>query len=346
MAIVNNNYSPSETKVGIAEELTFGTAIADAGTFFPFEIPPGDVPEPDYGLMIDHEPRSTKSRVLEEGMGYTTEYGGVRVIPVSNHIVRAGDLADIIYGSGWDLDSEAVGTPFEKIFSLSGSAGTATTPPDFTSNAGYFATIGIYDPIASNHRKFRSCVCRMWELSFDLTGGDGRLRANHEWISGFATADTANFSGTWDYRTQLYYNFHDLTLKSVDGSDVVIYSFNLRFENGAQRIGTDTSGQAETYDFPFYRLTGSITMKYDSVTDGLIANQIDGLDDVDINIACEADGDAGNLEFTINDTYVRGAPKSYDDTGQRITLEFEAQADSSTGNLATIEFSDAVERSW
>ena len=57
MAINGIVHGSNEVQWGIAEESTFGTAIADNGTFFKLD---GPVPDPDYGVFHDNNMHNNK----------------------------------------------------------------------------------------------------------------------------------------------------------------------------------------------------------------------------------------------------------------------------------------------
>lgn len=344
MAINGIVHGSHESKIGIVEESTFGSPYAQAGVFIQLEA---DIPDPDYGVFQDNEPKNHGSRVLEDGQDYTTEKGGTRVIPIQNHIARYKDLAHFFYGVFQSV-SENASTPFEKTFTWFGEAGTETTQPDFSADAGYFASIGIQDTIASNHRLFTSCICKSLTVSADLTSGDGRLRTNSEWISGFAALTNANLTGAWLPMATAYFDFSAPTIKTIGGSDVVLYGFSFTFNNNGVRVGNDTSGDAETYStgIPIYDATGSMTVKYDANTDSLIADMLAGTTRA-IQVATGTDGADGNVDFLFDECKILGIPKGYGDPeGQKITIDFTVKADASTGAHTTVTMSDTQDLVW
>ena len=138
-------------------------------------------------------------------------------------------------------------------------------------------------------------------LACDLTAEDSRLKASGEFISGFANDETADFSGTWTTSAAEYYDFSAPTIKTVGGSDIVLYGFSITLNNNAVRVGNDTSGDAETYavGVPNYETLISLTMKYDANTDGLIGDLIAGYSRA-IQLATGTDGADGNLDFLLD----------------------------------------------
>ncbi len=340
--IVHGNH---ESKFGIFQGSDFNAAYgANASAFVEFDC---GIPSVDLGVFQDLDMKNHGSRVLEDGNEYTTEAGGIRTISVSDHIVRKADIAELLYAVFQNV-SEGVGSPFEKTYTWVGSAGTETTQPDFFSDAGYYATLGIYDPIAGQQRAYRSSIIKSLTVSCDLTGGDGRIKANHEWISGFSSTNNANFAGAWAKNTASFFDFNKPTTKQIGGLDVVLYAFSFTFTNNAARAGVDTSGDAETYAVGMpYSTTGSLTVKYDVNTDDYEGNLRDGTSLGIIQVATGTDGADGNLDFLLDECKITNVSRGYGDpAGQQVIIDFEVQADSSTGNHTTVTVSDAVDQAW
>lgn len=344
MAVDALVHANTESKVGLSQEATFGTAIADNGTFVSLEA---DIPTGiDYGLFQDINAKNTGSRVKENDQDFHTEAGGLRVISLTNWKPRRTDLAELAYSCFQNV-SEGVTTPFTKTFTWDGSQGTPTTQPNFASNAGYFFTLGVDEPIASFHKKWTSCIARSLTFTSNMTGGgDGRLMGSAEIISGFTTAHTANFSGTWSYAAQPYYYFNQPSTLQLNSLDLVVYGFTVTFVNNAVRVGNNSSGNAQTYGLPLYQATGSVTAKYDTKTQGIIADFLAGTSRK-LQIATGTPASAGHFDITLNAIVHTGPAKDYGRAeGQAITFPFEALYDSGGNPLATLTISDALDQTW
>jgi len=328
--------SPYKVRWGFSEETTFGTAIADGGTFTWLEGPP---PTVDYGLTDDKTIKYRGYQSADTNDSFTTTAGGTVVISFSDVVVRQDDAAILLYSVMQNM-SEAAGSPFQK--DLTWASGF--TAPDFGANAGLFHTVGIYDVVASNHRKFTSCVLRSLTLSADLTG-DGRLRASGEWVSGFTPSTTANFSGTWAPSAQAYFNFSAPTTKTIGGTNALMSAFELTFNNNIVRVGNDSSGNAETYSLGELELSGSITALYDAGTDGQTTAFLAGTATPIILIHGSTGVDpaflwrADKCEYTGND-------QDYGSTARMVTMPFKALLDTSSTAQTIIEVSDAIDRTW
>lgn len=341
MAINGLVFAPSETRVGISQEATFGTPIADNGAF---EMLQSDIPTGiDYGLFEDHSVKNNGSRMAATNGTFVTESGGLRTIPVNNIVVRLETLGELLYGVCQNV-SEGATTPYTKTFTLTNT----TTQPNFAANAGYFVSLAIRDVIAGYHQKWTSSIIKTLVLSADLVGGDGRLMANAEFISGFATGRTATLSGTWAYDTQTYFNFNNLTSATLDSADLVLYGFSLSITNNATRVGNGTTGNCQTYALPMYEITGSITVKYDANCEAMLVNRITG-SAVPLIIEVGTSGASGHFKIDLGAILLTSGPdKDYGRAqGQALTLPFKAfYSSSDTNEMAVFTVSDAKDQAW
>lgn len=349
MAIVGTIYAGTQSKWGIAEQPTFGTAIADDAAFEQLE---GPIPSVSYGVTKDGlTPKFDGARIPNDTNIYFTQTGGIRTISFSDLLVRRADLGNLIYGVlQQNFDAEGASTPFTKAWKMlnTNTQGDFAAAYNASTNKRIMFTVGIYDTIASYMRKFHDCVLRTLTLSADLVGGDGRLRAAGEFISGAAAATTANFSGTWALNAQNYYNFQAMSTKQVGATDVVVYGFSVTFTNNAVRVGGNTTGYAETYALPSYAITGSVDVKYDTAVQGLIADSLAGTGRA-VQLAVGTAAAAGHFDMTFNECYFDDIGKDYGVAeGQKLTLPFTAVCDAtpSPDTMGTVTISDAVDQSW
>lgn len=340
MAISGTTYSKYEVQVGIAQESTFGTAVADAGAFI--QIPDFESVTIDRGLIMRDRPTFRGKRLLYSGdVEQSSESGGIRTITLSGVRARRTDLPEFLYAVIQNV-SEGATTPYSKTFTV------ADTSPDFTSNEGYFCTIGIKFPTASSGLKFTSCVGRSITLRSDLIGGDGLLYFDITFISGFAMSRDVNLSGTWTAATTTNWNMFGLLLKQVDSQDVVVYSFELTIDNKAFRIGQGTNGVCESYALgvPMFEINGNIVVRYD---DNIAGNDVWGLGGATaiIEWGNESDGladAAGDIIFDINQALF-DQPQHGGDNDLTVTLPFRGVYNDA-GATPEIRIADAVDQGW
>jgi len=337
MAISGVVYSGKEVQVGISQEATFGTAIADAGAFV--QIAEFDSVSIDYGLTLDLTPKNRGKRIAYDADVYASQTGGLRTITLSNVVFRKVEIAEFLYGVFQNV-TEAAATPYMKTFSVSDSQ------PNFAANAGYFFTLGIKN--VSNHdEKFTSCIVQELRLRADMVGGDGRLRGDVVIISGFAATTNAAFSGTWTINTQAYFDAHLFDTKTVLTKDVVLYNMEFVINNNAKRFGNNTSGNCQGYSIgvPELLLTGSVNIKYDAETVGFLASMLagtEGVIEIGYDTATPTDGD---IVFDFNEAQLTAV--DHDDNreeGIARTINFKGVATAAA--TPEIRVCDALDQTW
>lgn len=337
MAINGIVHGGSESKWGILEMSDFDAAVSATGNH---EMVEGPMPTVDPGLFRDNTVKAGDGRMRAVANDFVSAKGGLRVISFSDMVVRHDDLGVLLYAVCQNV-SEGAGTPFEKTYTLA----NATTQPDFSADAGFFAQIGIYDTIASYHRAYTGCILRTLTLSVDLAN-DGLLRASGEWISGFAENTTTNFNtGTWAYNAQDYFNFHVTPTKKIASADIVLHGFDITINNNAVRVGsTGANGDCETYALGIgdtgYEISGNIKTKFDVNTQGIIAADRAGTTTA-IQLACGTDGATGNFDFTCASCLLQDPKDDYENAmGRSIDIPFIANTS------AVFTCSDALDRTW
>jgi len=337
MAIVGTIAAGTESKWGFSEEPTFGTVVATSGTYEQIE---GPIPSVDYGVTRINQARNDGGRMRKDTSVFHSQSGGIRQINFSDLLVRRVDLGSLLYAVCQNCAEDAVASQFNKVYTMT----STTTQPDFSASAGYFASVGIYDTIASYMRQFPSCILSTLTLSADLTG-DGLLRASGTWLSGFTAITTANFSGTWAYNAQNYLDFHAPTVKQIGGADIVLFGFSMTINNGAVRVGGSTLGVAETYALPEYDINGTITVKYDTAVQGLIADSLAGTGrKIQITIGTAAT--LGHFDISLAECFFDDITKDYGDPrGQALSIPFKATW--STGaTMAIFTTCDGTDQDW
>ena len=339
MAINGVVYSSHELQVGIAEESTFGTPVADSGAFM--QLAEFDSVSVDYGLFQEIPLRNRNRRLVDLDDVYVSQTGGIRTITISGIPLRRGNLADLLYAVTQKV-GESGTDPYQKMYQIDWA-----DQPDFASSAGWFGTIALKKEINGYHEKFTSCIAKSLTIKYDGTSGDGRLKADVEFITGFAVSTTSTFSGTWTINTQTYFDGHAFNLKQLGGSDVVVYSWEMSINNNAARVGNDASGQCQTYSVGVggngMELTGSLKVKYDANVQGVLADYVAGTRK-GITLATGTSGTAGYLDFSLDATILTGYTPEDVEQGKGITLPFTGVYQG--GNEITITLADGVDKGW
>ena len=339
MAINGVVYSSKQVKLGLAEESTFGTAIADNAAFIQYAE--FDSVSVDYGLTQEVPIRNRGIRMPYEDDLYTSQTGKERTITISGLVLRLKDAAELLYAVTQSV-TESATTPYQKAYNVDWTA-----QPDFSANAGFFCTIALWKQINGYHEKFTSCVAKSLSMKYDGVGGDGRVVCDIEFITGFPVAETSTFSGTWTVNSQNYIDGHQFGTKTVAGNDVVLYSWDLSINNNAVRVGNDSSGQCQTYAIGVggngMEITGSLKVKYDANVQGLLTDYIGGTTR-GITLTKGTSGAEGYFDLSLDSCILTAHGAEEAEQGQAINIGFTGVYQS--GNEIIISVADAVDKGW
>ncbi len=144
-----------EKKLCLAEQSTFGTAIADSAPMILFGGEPASI---DRDVKVRNVPISAGSRNPSKDEIITHQSMAAPKVSLSGP-AKHKELDLFIYALVQNV-SEAATTPFAKTFTF------GDTQPDFTVNAGFFMTVGEYSP-ANNSAgtKINDCIASRLKVS-------------------------------------------------------------------------------------------------------------------------------------------------------------------------------------
>jgi hypothetical protein len=341
-------YAPSQFRMAIAEESTFGTANSTQTEFYELDLTIPTRLDLASGMIEDTHKRSDGSRMLAGTDTFRDTGGGLYVIPFEC-IATRNTLDLLLYGVMQDIISDGTDSPFQCEFEWD----STTTGPDFSTDAGKFFTILGED--ATNNWEAKTCVLRSLTLSASPGTNGGRLTASGEFVTGFIV-DTSSVTATVDSwvspitGTTDFFPFQAYQACTIDGDAIVPYSFSVTFNNNAVRSGHDTSKNATNYHMPQFDLNMEIVAKLDAVTEALeakyILNPTAGSAEEAVVVTWGGTGVTGYLNFAMNAIY--DAPLARDfgaESGVGVTLAYSGRA---TGAVEGIEVSiaSAVDRDW
>ena len=339
-----NLYSKNEFRFAIAEESTFGTAITTQSNFK--EIYITDTPQIDWGGIIrDQAKRSDGKRVLSHTDTYLATAGGTYTCSVSG--ILTDTTADLLlYGVMQDLVSEAGTTPYLKTFEWDGSTNGNNSGAPFK-----FYTLNGYNPDVTEHWRLTSCVLQSLSISADSGSNGGRASFTATFFTGFppTISGLTVTPASWTAIANDFYVFQTLNTKTIGGSDVVVNSFSLEFANGAVRVGNDTSGNPQQYNFPQFDINGELSVKFDDNSapeiDKWVLNPTDGSAESNIIMQWGNGTADGTLKFDINAIYTGHSYDFGDDAGVFVSLPFQG-VDDGTNEAIEVSIANATDRSW
>lgn len=180
---------------------------------------------------------------------------------------RKAEIANFLYGFMQSV-SEGATTPYAKTFTF------PATQPDFTANAGYFATFGFKDPSASYGLEIKDCIGAE-KIDFNLPV-DGYLEISQSWRGrGAPAVDFAPSSGTWARAAVSRYHYNDCNMTiDIGAGDVAVTMIGAQSWGMTQDVvpvGND-SGNIQTYGIRNRKGTFNLTILYDATARGVEAD--------------------------------------------------------------------------
>ena len=249
-------------------------------------------------------------------------------------------LAKLWYGAAQSV-SEAAGSPFVKTFTLNGTA-----EPDFSSNAGYFFSTIIKNPIASQSQKLPSCIVESITVTFSPDQG-GRATVTATIITGRGFSEVSNPTGANAHSTVTVPSFYNSThTLSIGGIDVTPYSVSYTFENTIAMIG-DTAGLFENYNINAQKLSCNAVVKWDPNSDGLRALRGGAAQDFAHTIGSSGSAGYWNVAGT-GVARITDAPedRSSADSDHKLNLAITLKPDSTNTNYPAVAMADGVDQAW
>ena len=339
MATIKPGVPSYDSYVARAEESTFGTAIADDQNFAMFKLldnaVTGFVPE----QYVDDSIKNKQKNMGDITDMYKSENGLWQRYQIPNFYATSSDLAHMLYGVT-QIVTEGAAAQYVKTYTQAGA-----TKPDFSTDAGYFFTLLVEEPFASFASKLTSCVLDNLTLSFSPDNG-GRCIASASVLTGKGYIGTANPSGTNAYDITAVPSFFDATSTlSISGVDCVFYNVSINYQT-TYDFGGHSSGNAENYIVVGQKVTGSVTIKFDTGTQAFKNSKGTTMGAFAFNIGTNAA--PGYYSFVCNDSWCTGV--AYDrggtDTVQKLTLEFDFKNDLANTQYCVTEVADNVDAAW
>ncbi|MAH45228.1 hypothetical protein CMI37_05330 [Candidatus Pacearchaeota archaeon] len=166
---------------------------------------------------------------------------------------------------------------------------------------------------------FTSCVCTSFTMTGDVGSNGGIVMGTATFVTGYAATEaTLTFTGgthTLLTAQTTIFNMHDMTTaQTLDGEDLVLYSFDLNISRPVTRISFDqgNSFRPAGYAVGGYEVTGSLTCS----RDGEIVDAIDKVDGAILSL------DTGVFHITAPDCMIDETSINFDEDGWKQVVPF------------------------
>ena len=183
---------------------------------------------------------------------------------------------------------------------------------------------------------FTSCLCTSLSMAGDISSNGGVVVCTATFQTAYKPTEAAlNFSSGTEttLATQSatgLFNMHDLTTTTLDGEDLLLYSFDVNISRTVNRIGFDQNNDFRPMGYAVgpYEVTGNLTCKRDGEVDDAINNET----------GMALDLDTGVFQIIGDKVFVDEAGISFDDDGwkQTIPLRFTYDGANTSNDVITI----------
>ena len=354
MAVSKVAYAPTEFRVAIAEEATFGTAQSTQTEFK--ELYLTSVPDFFPATQIqDIHKRADGSRVLKHSDIFKSNAGANTLITLEGICTRE-TLDLLFYGVIQQVTEDAGPTNFKKTFVIDEN----NTGLDGSGDPNIHFTLQMYNPSTSEEIQVVSAVIQSLTISKSTGTNGGRLSFSATFFSGFDYNHGAHSTvSSWVAPDLNSYTIDLFDVKKFGplGSlvDVVLGDWSLTISNSVARVGENASGDAEMYSFgvggDMFNVTAELSVKYDANTDDFIDRfRADPTGDsstalMGLQLTYD-DGNTNELDIVL-DCFIVSMPLDFGNEAA-VFQNFSVRGcmDSSANDMLTIELTNQQDRAW
>ena len=276
MAIDKTIIPISDVKLGIKADTTFGVVLDNDGTNTQNfrQLPVVQATKPTFNVHRESRLLSGRGTVKNAADSVLSTRNGTVTCPFDFIATPQLMLEHLV------MVTQTYAAPGSDKYVVEVDGSNNNTGLGGTISGALPHTVNLaYWPAASQGITVPGCVVSDLSISGDHSTNGGNISIAGNYFSGHSNPNTIgqsytgpiledNYTGTWAIpNSGEFINMGNIGGKAleIDGSsqDIILKGFNLNIANGVNRVGSDQYGNAESYAFPEYVVTGDITIKYD-----------------------------------------------------------------------------------
>lgn len=327
-----------EQQVLLEAQTAWGTAITDANMLTLQDCEHTEIVRNTASIDL---PRNTGTRNPDWDGKYLHEYGVMPTINLKT-AARQLNLDKFLYLQMQSV-TEGAATPYSKAF-VYGDA-----DPDFTADAGYFASVGVYNPASTGgSAKIYDAVGQSLKLT--ISPG-GILMVDSALVAPHAASSSFNPTGTLVHVTDEFWHWHNIArfmLNDGTAFNLIPHSdIEIELTHDVVGIGVDGSGAFESVA----RVNRKAYLRAEVVNDDnayRIKDAMAGNTECNIRLGwgnASAGTVDGDLDFTGPCKIIECSDPGSDISTVSFTAEFLANIASSNAHV-TITMANGTDRSW
>ena len=332
---MGNIYSGKDFVYAMAEESTFGTAVADSGDAIQLSCANFTI---NRDLKFRTPDRASGQRFPDIADISADVKGSVFNCAIPTEVLK-NELAYWLYLVLQNV-TEGDTTPYTKTFNTPATSEI----PDFASNEGLFITLWKKSPVSSTSEKLTSLIGGKLELSLSPDANNGNLFGNIQLVGFKGYSRTANPTGTWTKSTQSKFNFHDIQTFTIGGNACVLKDWKLTIESNPLPVGPDGSGSWANFVLSNFSVINEMTIVWDANARTALSNMDSGAEQ-DVILEWGSSGNDGHLKFEVKGKFQSG--DLVEGETEDVTLSLVGASDlADSEELLTVTLSDAQDLSW
>jgi hypothetical protein len=340
-------YTKDEVDVLLGEQATWGTALADStnfnGTTAAFgEIVDCEITELDWDAKerLPNRSNSGQRQLMSDNIQMDQRGSSPKYIIKGD--AKKHTLAHLLYAVMQNVTEDAAAGVFEKTYTF------PAQQPDLTAGAGWFGTMILKQPIASQSQKVKDIIVPELVLSCDPNNNQGRLSIDSCTLMGRgAPVTNSNPTGTLARYSQTFFYFNDINVFTGNGNTFTPMSFQIKISNGARPVGVDTAslGDFRTYALGIpYSVELKMTVLHESAAVGLQVLQGTKVDHPWV-IGWGTDNTNGYLNFAVRGQLVK-SPDVYVNGVKCIEFNVKGVYVAPSTQSLTVVLADGLDRAW
>lgn len=246
--------SPKEKQYGLLAQTTWGTAITESTDVLKIDTS-GLTIDPDVKIRESSQSHGTRRPYVGEVIAHTNRSAPLISLP---SIEAKQELLDYFLYLLFQTVTEGVSTPYSKTFTI------LDAQPDFTANAGMFATFWERFTTGTHSRRAVDVICK--SLTLSCVPGEP-LMMTAELIGRGEVTENVTLTATWTRPADTFWYWEQIDRATAylgSSYDLNLQGFEITLTHAALPYGNDGSGDFETFAMTNWELTFKLKIGEDT----------------------------------------------------------------------------------
>lgn len=333
---------PEKQRFALSIQNAWGTAWTTQTDFQEFYLT--NKPKPDWSGAQRNSVKRTNGKLVKSPTDvHVSEEGSFPTFSIEG-IVTNETLHYLFMGAMQDIISEGV-DPYQRLHETDG----ATTGVSGLSPRLFF-TAAFYSTESGKNQLLKNCVISNVEFSQGVGENAGLTMFKADLTSyGAADRNASLTPGSWASPGTKYLRWNDITVSTLDGSDIVLESWKLMIANNAVSLGT-AEGESVGVRFQSFDVNLEFKAKYDPNTSGGLSKWLSdpsqGSANQNFILEFFTDGEDDYLKIDFNGIHTAD-PKEDLENAKGVFVDFAMEGvDDGTNEALVVTHTNNVQTQW